>query len=215
MLLRAKGCRVSLDRQVRTRKSDDTGGVLHRPEAQAPVVRPPCGPVLPAQDHSPGARLQAADTGRSLEPVRGHQSSATPRRVLQKVACCERGLSTACKEARKDNPHRREGRMVAAPAEGQLRALGPPSAPHPDCPPRPPCRETRGCGTADAGVGRCGTDRTAGWVSCRPANTAPYSCLRAGLPPKLLSRQVSANGRDTGHPAGHPGPRLSGEGRGG
>lgn len=109
-----------------------------------------------------------------------------------------------------------EGGMAATPAKAScgLQAL---PAPHPDCPPRPPCRETRGCSAADAGVGRCGTNRPVGWVSwpsCPPTNTASHSCLRARLPPELLSHQGSAHGRDTGHTPGHPGAASLGGGTG-
>ena len=88
---------------------------------------------------------------------------------------------------------------------------------HADRPPRPPCRETQGCGAADAGVGRCGSNCMAGcvsWPSCPPTNTASHSCPRARLPPELQSRQGSAHGWDTGHPPGHPGDASLGGGTG-
>ena len=59
-----------------------------------------------------------------------------------------------------------------------------------------------------------GAARRGSWPGCPPANKAPHSCPQAGLPPKLLLHRGSAHGWDTGHPPGHPGPRLSGEGRG-
>lgn len=167
------------------------------------MVRPPAAPHCRSGPQPQGPAPSSRHRGGRWSQL-GHQSPATPRRALQKVACCERGLSTACREGRKDNPHHREG-GTAAPAEGQLRALGPPAPPTPAAlPGRPAGRDSGLRRTAGAGVGGTAAPaRTAGWVSwpsCRPAGHGLRLSRRAA--PKLLSCQVSAA---AGTLATHPG----------
>lgn len=105
------------------------------------MVRPPA-PRTARSGPAPRARPKQQTQGGRWSQLEDTNHSMTPRRALQKVACCERGLSTACREGRKENLT--IGRKKrAAPAEGQPRALGPPSAPTPLPSQAAPCRETR------------------------------------------------------------------------